>query len=276
MKRRVPRFALTNRADEGESRPVETADRRMRGRWSRHETRRSMEGIPIPCWYGAGLRSAVVPRHRSTGTSGRACGVLAYLLLASVVRRSTPFRPSVPARRPDDNLVRVVCDAGAARFRPSRRHTSAAWYSWALTAAAIVPVGVATAIAFIQRVRGNSEEAPVAAIIAGYDFISLLIFALLVGTALALRRRSDVHKRLMTIASLSLLGPALARVVSDELAVWLTDVLVLMPITIDTWRHRRLHPAFGWTGALVLISTRGGVHIAASSQWIDFALRTFS
>jgi len=146
----------------------------------------------------------------------------------------------------------------------------------ALTAAAIVPVGVATAIAFIQRVRGNSEEAPVAAIIAGYDFISLLIFALLVGTALALRRRSDVHKRLMTIASLSLLGPALARVVSDELAVWLTDVLVLMPITIDTWRHRRLHPAFGWTGALVLISTRGGVHIAASSQWIDFALRTFS
>ena len=146
----------------------------------------------------------------------------------------------------------------------------------ALTAAAIVPVGVATSIAFIQRVRGNSDEAPVAAIIAGYNFISLLVFTLLVGTALALRRRSDVHKRLMTIASLSLLGPAIARMVSDELAVWLTEALVLLPITIDTWRHRRLHPAFGWGGALVLISTRGGVLIATSPQWVDFALRTFS
>jgi hypothetical protein len=146
----------------------------------------------------------------------------------------------------------------------------------ALTAAAIVPVGAATSIAFIQRVRGNSDEAPVAAIVAGYNFISLLAFALLVGTALALRRRSDVHKRLMTIASVSLLGPALARMVSDELSVWLTDVLVLMPIAIDTWSHRRLHPAFGWGGGLVLISTNGGVLIATSPQWIEFALRTFS
>ena len=126
----------------------------------------------------------------------------------------------------------------------------------ALTAAAIVPVGSATAIAFIRRLHTNTDEALIAAIIAGYDFISLLMFTLLVGTALVLRRHSDVHKRLMTLASLSLLGPALARVFSDEQSVWLTYVLVLTPIAIDTWRHRRLHPAFGWGGALFLISSR--------------------
>lgn len=146
----------------------------------------------------------------------------------------------------------------------------------ALIAAAIVPVGSATAIAFIHRLHTNADEAPIAAIIAGYDFISLLMFALLVGTALLLRRRSDVHKRLMTLASLSLLAPALARVFSDEQAVWLTYLLVLTPIAIDTWRHRRLHPAFGWGGALFLISSRVAVHVAASKQWIDFALRTFT
>ena len=146
----------------------------------------------------------------------------------------------------------------------------------ALTAVAILPVGAATAIALIHRLHTNTDEAPIAAIIAGYDFISLLMFALLVGTALVLRRRSDVHKRLMTLASLSLLGPALARVFSDEQAVWLTYLLVLTPIAIDTWRHRRLHPAFGWGGAVFLISSRAALHIAASKQWIDFALRTFA
>jgi hypothetical protein len=146
----------------------------------------------------------------------------------------------------------------------------------AMTAAALVPIATATAIAFVARTRTDPDEGPVAAIIAGYDFVSLLMFALLVGTALALRGRSDVHKRLMTLASMSLLGPPLARLVSDQQAVWLTYGLILLPVAIDTWRHRRLHPAFGWGGALLLISSRVGLHFATSPRWIDFALRTFT
>jgi hypothetical protein len=146
----------------------------------------------------------------------------------------------------------------------------------ALTAAAIVPVGSATAIEFIRRVSTDADEAPIAAIIAGYDFVSLLVFALFVGTALIFRRRSDVHKRLMTLASLSLLGPALARMFTDEQALWLTYALVLTPVAIDTWRHRRLHPAFGWGGALFLLSSRLAVQAATSKPWIDYALRTFA
>jgi hypothetical protein len=145
----------------------------------------------------------------------------------------------------------------------------------ALAAVVVVGVGVATAIYFVTRVRGNPEESAFAAVVAGYDLVSLLIFALLVGTALALRRRSDIHKRLMTLASMSLLGPPLARVVSDQHALWLTYVLVLLPIAIDTWRHRRLHPAFGWGGALILVSSRVALHYVASHGWMAFALRTF-
>jgi hypothetical protein len=80
----------------------------------------------------------------------------------------------------------------------------------------------------------------------------------------------------MTLASLSLLAPALARLFTDEQAVWLTYALGLTPVAIDTWRHRRLHPAFGWGGALFLLSSRLAVHAAASKQWIDYALRTFA
>lgn len=146
----------------------------------------------------------------------------------------------------------------------------------ALTAAALVPVATATAIAFVSRLRTDPEGGPVAAIIAGYDFVSLLMFVLLVGTALALRRRSDVHKRLITLASMSLLGPPLARLVSDQQALWLTYALILLPIAIDTWRHRRLHPAFGWGGAALLISSRVALHYVTTPQWIHFALKTFA
>jgi hypothetical protein len=112
--------------------------------------------------------------------------------------------------------------------------------------------------------------------IAGYDFISLLVFAALVGTALALRRRGDVHKRLMTLASLSLLGAAFARVVPDEQAIWLLYALIVVLIAVDTWRNRRVHPAFALGGSLFVISSQLALHLTASKQWTDFALRAFA
>jgi len=145
----------------------------------------------------------------------------------------------------------------------------------AVTALLLVLVGVATALRFVARVRGNPNDAAFAAVVAGYDIVSLLIFALLVGTALVMRRRTDIHKRLMTLASMSLLGPPLARVFSDQQAVWLTYALVLLPVAIDTWRHRRLHPAFAWGAALILISSRIALHYATSNEWMVFVLRTF-
>jgi hypothetical protein len=145
----------------------------------------------------------------------------------------------------------------------------------AFTAAALVPAGIATAIAFIRRVEGDTESSELAALIAGYQFVALTLFTLLVVTALVLRRRSDIHKRLMTVASLSLLGPPLARLTSDQVALWLNYAVVLLPIAIDTWRHRRLHPAFGWAGGLFLVSSQAALMIASSDAWIAFALRVF-
>lgn len=145
----------------------------------------------------------------------------------------------------------------------------------AVTAVLVLVSGVTVGLAFVARSRGNPDDAAVAAVIAGYDFMSLVVFALLVGAALLFRKRSDYHKRLMTLASLSLLGPPLARLVGDEYALWATYVLVALPVAVDTWRHRRLHPAFGWGGALFLITSRIGVHFALSPEWINYALRVF-
>ena len=141
---------------------------------------------------------------------------------------------------------------------------------------AVVPSGIAVAVGFVQRLHSSPDDAAFAALVAGYDFVALAVFWFLVCTALFLRRRGEFHKRLMLLASLSLLAPPLARLVGDEAAVWLGYGLLLIPMAIDTWRHRRLHPAFGWGAALIVLSSRIALHYAAQPRWIEFCSRTLT
>jgi len=88
------------------------------------------------------------------------------------------------------------------------------------------------------------------------DVVAFAVFAGLVGAAIWFRRRGDFHKRLMLLATLSLVGAAVARM-PDWLPVpvfgvpggrWfsLDMLLTYACVAWDSIRHRRLHPAFGW------------------------------
>jgi uncharacterized membrane protein YozB (DUF420 family) len=89
----------------------------------------------------------------------------------------------------------------------------------------------------------------------------LLNFSLFVGLALCFRRRADIHKRLMLLATCSILGPALMRIFLpyiDASGIWskfaLYDVCAFIFIAFDTIRSRRLHPAFAWGWLFLLAS----------------------
>jgi hypothetical protein len=130
----------------------------------------------------------------------------------------------------------------------------------ALLAALVVGLGAFIVVRDVGRQSPNATAASFWALFAAFDGINLILFGGLVFVAVSMRRRSDVHKRLMLLAALSLLPPALGRIAShfvpDErepitkLAV-LAGCVVLV-LLIDTLRHRRLHPAFGWGTALLL------------------------
>ena len=136
----------------------------------------------------------------------------------------------------------------------------------------LVPIGFATARQFVLRSLDDPDLLPVAAAIAGYDAVVLAVFASLVGAALLWRGRTDIHKRLMTLAALSLLGPPLARLVGDEAAVLASNLIVLVPVVLDTLWNRRLHPAFGWGGALVVLSTRAALLLVTNPAWSGFVV----
>jgi hypothetical protein len=94
-----------------------------------------------------------------------------------------------------------------------------------------------------------------------FDGVNLLVFAALAGSALWLRNRTDAHKRLMLLAVVSALPPALGRLAAltgsgqPELIVLASMVAVVGScVALDTVRHRRLHPAMAWGAAAILLS----------------------
>lgn len=115
----------------------------------------------------------------------------------------------------------------------------------------------------------------------GINFVNLFVFATLIGAALAYRRRPEFHKRLMLLATVSMLAPAVARIVllfthSPVAQFVALYACVLIFVVIDTARHRRLHPAFGWGAALIIGSFQGIYYVVQTSGWMRFVGKIFS
>lgn len=129
----------------------------------------------------------------------------------------------------------------------------------AVLACIVVVLGCYTIAGSIFRRLSDVSIARFADLFVAFDGLSLLLFGGLVFTALRVRLRPQTHKRLMLMAMVTLLPPAYGRFVAYFTHIGVEDtVLALMCATvgicvmIDYIRHRRLHPALGWSGALVV------------------------
>jgi len=130
---------------------------------------------------------------------------------------------------------------------------------------------------------GRSGFTPDPAKVSALSFMAvplfdLAVFAVLVVAALLLRARSDWHKRLMLIATLSLLPPAIARVALQfpglpvlPIAFGGTALVVIAAIVLDRVTLGRLHPAALWGGLIVILSLPGRLLVAGTQAWQDFA-----
>jgi hypothetical protein len=104
----------------------------------------------------------------------------------------------------------------------------------------------------------------------------LVQFGALVGTGLALRRRPSAHKRLMLLATLGLLTPAIARFpIIRELGplafFGLTDLFIIACLIYDRVAFGRIHPAFFWGGLAMILSQPLRMVIGGTEAWLAFA-----
>jgi hypothetical protein len=125
----------------------------------------------------------------------------------------------------------------------------------------VVGLGVYTISGSIIRQRLDTSARLYALEFVAFDGLSLLLFGGLVLMALRLRSRPQTHKRLMLVAMISLLPPAFGRFVAyfthdhvEIIVLLLIYTSMLTCVFLDTLRNRRLHPAFAWSGALVLLT----------------------
>lgn len=146
----------------------------------------------------------------------------------------------------------------------------------AILAALVFVVGVVTGID--AAARGSAPPGVPALRFLVVPLVDMVLFAILIGTAIYCRRRMEVHKRLMLLAALNLLAPAIARIplhfiqTGGALAFFgLTDLCLLGFVAFDTARNRRLHPALLWGTLLIILSQPLRLALAGTDGWLRFA-----
>ncbi len=150
----------------------------------------------------------------------------------------------------------------------------------AVIGAAVIPAGLMATLQFVPRLPEMGFDFEQASWfitwIVWANLHMLLGFVAFLATALILRRRTDIHKRLMLLATISLMPPPLARIAQNlgymleqetifVTAIWL---LLLVPILVyDLVTAKRVHPATAIGGLCFLLVVFGPILIAGT----DFA-----
>jgi hypothetical protein len=108
-------------------------------------------------------------------------------------------------------------------------------------------------------------------------FTDMVLFAPLVAAAVYFRRSPETHKRLMLIATLSLLGAPLARITGTPgvggppVFFGVPDLLILGGAIYDRLSRGRVHPAYKWAGGAVVVSQVARLALARTPFWLAIA-----
>lgn len=134
----------------------------------------------------------------------------------------------------------------------------------------LVVDGIYTSILGAQ-LGGPHSFAPTPIFLA-FLFILAFEVAILAGLGLALRKRVNIHKRLMLSTFIVMIPVALVRLPLGPFAgplgaLAVTDISLLAVALYDTIRHRRFHPAFYLALVFLLVMQVITFALIASPQW---------
>jgi hypothetical protein len=145
---------------------------------------------------------------------------------------------------------------------------------WAMAVLAVVMVVVGTT-AGIWSMRRQVEAgfAQQAQSFLTTPLFSMVAFAAFVAAAIRLRRDAQTHKRLMLLATISILDAAVARLPFEFLRTsnWnylpATDLFLLAAILYDVASRRTVHQAYIWGGLVLVIEQALRIPIGETAAW---------
>ena len=218
--------------------------------------------------------------------------VMASAVIVTVFAGFAPtfyLRSSFPQDRPMSVLLHahgIVFSAWVTVFlvqslliaRGSRRlHRRVGWVAAGIAATMVILV-IAAVIEQLRRVHGFPPP-PLALALSAFDIV---VFAVLVGTAIYVRNRPDWHKRFMLSATILLLGAPMFRVVIHSLgtsdiarvsivSTLLVDAFFLPCFAYDLLTRRKIHPAYLVAFVLIVLDQAAQATVVSWPPWINLA-----
>lgn len=141
-------------------------------------------------------------------------------------------------------------------------------------AALLVVVGILTALQGV--VRGVAPDGMDPGRFLIVPLVAIGLFAIFFFAAIRARRDAPSHKRLMLLATIALLPPAIARWVlllgMGPQVVFAVATLLLVPLILwDLKSRRRLHPVTLWGGLVLVASGPLRLLISQTDAWLTIS-----
>jgi uncharacterized membrane protein YozB (DUF420 family) len=148
----------------------------------------------------------------------------------------------------------------------------------AVLAVAMVVSGLVVAIASARAAHpgvGALASAPPLFVLV-IPLASVVVFTVLAGLGLHYRQRADTHKRLMLLATIALLPPALGRMrilnaLGPPAFFGVTVLVIVAVVAYDYWTRRRVHAVSLWGGLFLALSFPGRIALGHTDAWQTFA-----
>jgi hypothetical protein len=106
----------------------------------------------------------------------------------------------------------------------------------------------------------------------------IVTFAILASSAILLRRNPETHKRLMILATIDIVDAAIARFPIDAITTYgppafyaIQDLLIVAAMIYDYRTRGRVHRAYKWGAALIILSQPLCLAISGTRPWLSFA-----
>ncbi len=153
-------------------------------------------------------------------------------------------------------------------------HRFFGWFGAAL-GAVMVPLGITTSIV-MGRFDTTAEHIPGADAFLIVPFFDMLAFGIFFSLAILWRRKPELHRRLLFIATCGLLDAAFGRyefVFNNHLYFPFLDVVILLGVLRDLLVNRRVHKVYT-TALPVLFIVQAFVTytlVASSAWWVKIA-----
>lgn len=140
---------------------------------------------------------------------------------------------------------------------------------------AMIAIATVSALHGVHRASGPPMIPPLTFL--AVPLLDIPVFALLIGGALANRRTPQTHKRLMFIAMIGMMSPAIGRMplpppfVGPVAIFVLPDLFLFALVLFDLMTMGRVHRATVWGGLLLVGSQVLRVLIWETEAWLAFA-----